>query len=62
MLYNWLRYLDKKKDSDIMSNVITRKVNRLKAQVNPRIRPPPTSLSLAHAAPCTPLMARFTQH
>lgn len=33
MLYNWYRYLDHKKDSDIMSSVITRKVLRLKAQV-----------------------------
>jgi hypothetical protein len=32
MLWNWWRYLDNKKDSDIMSSVITRKVQKLKAQ------------------------------
>ena len=44
MLWNWLRFLDKKKDSDIMSSVITRKVQQLKAQaIGTQVYQPPDS-------------------
>eukprot|EP00960_Hanusia_phi_P021511 636124-Hanusia_phi.AAC.2 len=57
MLYNWWRYLDHKKDSDILSNVIrspTSCVSRLPAVPNLPRSPRPPRAKLHSDAPHQP--------